>query len=459
MEVVTARNYSSRMEKLSTEITDMIVEYVSWEDLKNVRLVSTNVAGSVTRRLFSKVHVILGEQSHPSLEAILGNEILSKHIRTIKYFTTKNPYISGLQSDVENKKAETGLTKKDEAAIAKITLFPNLQAISMTFCRVSKDEIRNPRTRPRGSRAPTTPRSRNGSRQRTATYRYDVLTHIFRAMIQSSRLMSLTLEHLKEFNDERLLFSADFVEVIGRLSDLRLNVIPKCNNWPVNPADSALNSLFAMPHVWLKSTQHTLTSLTLHATIYWGYKPFCDLRCLHFPKLKRLDLGRLAITHDWQMDWVLSHSETLEHLTLDTCAIATYIRILGSHFNGNINQGGLHSWEHPRQWSTYFERIGLRCKILRSFQFGKRHHNSGRSFDDEAWETWGIFDERYMTYHSHLSFSNSWVTFPEFIDTLNRCSDRQIIKMYDYSDIALVEDQTSYERLMGSISHKSYCLS
>ncbi|KAL4932109.1 uncharacterized protein BDV17DRAFT_288188 [Aspergillus undulatus] len=72
---------------------------------------------------------------------------------------------------------------------------------------------------------------------------------------------------------------------------------------------------------WLKPTLATLEHLTLYSTLYIGFFPKCDLRPLHFPRLKTLALGNHTFCHDSQPQWILSHADTLTELYLDDCSI------------------------------------------------------------------------------------------------------------------------------------------
>ncbi|EME80948.1 uncharacterized protein MYCFIDRAFT_17826, partial [Pseudocercospora fijiensis CIRAD86] len=63
------------------------------------------------------------------------------------------------------------------------------------------------------------------------------------------------------------------------------------------------------------------TTVGLNTHVYWGEYPQCDLRNLHSPKLEVLALGNFAFAYEWQLDWILSHAETLHTLVLDDCPI------------------------------------------------------------------------------------------------------------------------------------------
>lgn len=64
-------------------------------------------------------------------------------------------------------------------------------------------------------------------------------------------------------------------------------------------------------------------------TFHFGFAPKLDLRGVHFPRLKTLALGNYTFTHDWQLDWLGTHRETLEELYLDDCIVVYYAKMMG----------------------------------------------------------------------------------------------------------------------------------
>jgi hypothetical protein len=72
---------------------------------------------------------------------------------------------------------------------------------------------------------------------------------------------------------------------------------------------------------WLEPVQDKLVHLKLESTCFWGWIPKCDLRRIQFSKLESLELGEMTLMHDWQLDWIVSHGETLTHLSLRDCPV------------------------------------------------------------------------------------------------------------------------------------------
>ncbi len=103
-----------------------------------------------------------------------------------------------------------------------------------------------------------------------------------------------------------------------------------------------------------------------------------DFRGLHFPKLKKLQLENYTFSHDWQLDWILSHGATLEELMLDDCPIVSFIRNYGE-----IDEEGypvrpeqdqswppkdFTTWRYERSWGYYFGQMEERLVNLREYR-------------------------------------------------------------------------------------------
>jgi hypothetical protein len=103
--------------------------------------------------------------------------------------------------------------------------------------------------------------------------------------------------------------------------------------------------------------------------MYWGIYPFFDIRGLCFSDLKSLVLGNFTIAHDWQIDWIISHGETLEELILDDCPIV-YALSLGD-YDAEDNDWERYSTKLVEtRWSSVFPLFQQRLKTLRHFAIG-----------------------------------------------------------------------------------------
>jgi hypothetical protein len=108
--------------------------------------------------------------------------------------------------------------------------------------------------------------------------------------------------------------------------------------------------------------------------------PRWDCRGLRFPQLKSLSLGNWSIAHEWQVEWILAHADTLEELYLDDCAIAYALRFgRDQHASLSWDAGELeirHGYDqgymYPSlRWRTILPLLSTRLTHLR--RFGMAH--------------------------------------------------------------------------------------
>lgn len=126
---------------------------------------------------------------------------------------------------------------------------------------------------------------------------------------------------------------------------------------------------------WLEPLQSRLIHLTIYANNFFGVYPRWDPRALHFPRLSSLSFGKWSIAHQWQIDWLLAHGQTLEGLYLDDCPIVHALRFFDYEHR-------LLSWEpnelfidhdgggfmYPSlRWPEVLSRFSNRLKRLRKF--------------------------------------------------------------------------------------------
>lgn len=84
----------------------------------------------------------------------------------------------------------------------------------------------------------------------------------------------------------------------------------------------AIHPFFStLPSFWLRPMISNLEHLTLYSNVYFGFYPKLDLHGVHFPRLKTLSFGKYTFAHDSQLEWILSHGDTLKELYLDNCPI------------------------------------------------------------------------------------------------------------------------------------------
>ncbi|KAJ5154682.1 uncharacterized protein N7500_010121 [Penicillium coprophilum] len=165
----------------------------------------------------------------------------------------------------------------------------------------------------------------------------------------------------------------------------------------------------------------SLRKLSLYANLYWGFYPKLSLEGIHCPNLQSLTLGNFSFFEDQQLDWILSHSSTLQELYLDDCPILFRARILNdesqlakcplpkSRLNFQISERWSDAWHYnyPRRWNDYFASFETGLPHLRRFAIG---HNEawdsedgwGLPFEKELDLVPGLMQDRYMEFDGGL---------------------------------------------------------
>ncbi|PVH99865.1 hypothetical protein DM02DRAFT_487336, partial [Periconia macrospinosa] len=172
----------------------------------------------------------------------------------------------------------------------------------------------------------------------TIRFRTQVLLLAFETLARGIRSQTLphfdtlTLENLQDSVSTTVYASKSFATVLSRIKKLHLSIATEYDE--AAPEETiekpACHKMFTHDLInrWLLPVQHHLTHLSIYGTsCLWGFYPFCDLRRTHFPYLQSLSLGNYTIAHTWQIDWILSHSSTLQELYLDYCPLLTIARL------------------------------------------------------------------------------------------------------------------------------------
>ncbi|EKV19051.1 hypothetical protein PDIG_05480 [Penicillium digitatum PHI26] len=165
----------------------------------------------------------------------------------------------------------------------------------------------------------------------------------------------------------------------------------------------------------------SLRKLSLYSNFYWGFYPKLSLESIHCPNLQSLTLGNFCFFEDQQVDWILSHSSTLEELHLDDCPILFRARILNdedqlakcpiprSRMKLYSDERWSDAWHYhyPRQWNGHFASFETGLPHLRRFAIG---HNGawdsdsgyGVPFEKELDLVPALMHDRYMAFDGGL---------------------------------------------------------
>lgn len=129
-----------------------------------------------------------------------------------------------------------------------------------------------------------------------------------------------------------------------------------------------------LPLAWLAPASHDLTFLALGARGLWGYLLKVDFRGVHFPQLKSLSMKDFVFSHDWQLDWILSHT-SLQQMRLIQCWI-----LIHAHWYGEEDNEG-----YPISFSLInedYERhpISFLSTCAQNYRYAKRWHHYYQHF-------------------------------------------------------------------------------
>ena len=260
--------------------------------------------------------------------------------------------------------------------------------------------------------------------------RHPVLAALFEGLNDSKhparKVHTLSIKNLQNVAKHEIMTSENCKAVLSRLKSLHLQVTTE----QLNHKYQWKNCEFPEVHrfygeelkkYWLQPVQSQLENLQIYgAEDYWGYYPLCDLRDIHFPRLKSLMLGQMTFYHEWQMRWILKH-RTLERLVLDSCPILHGCRF-GAPFGYDREPPGLEqaihntawdqsAWLYGMRWQDAFDRI--RCGLPKLKYFGFGHGSWGedeqRAFEEAEMLPAKIYPQRYVIFDKQtLPFPWIW---------------------------------------------------
>lgn len=169
--------------------------------------------------------------------------------------------------------------------------------------------------------------------KKTIIFRTDTLASVLTPlMIPQSpkiRIQRLYMRALQAYDKPDLTESVQFSELISELHYLKLSIHHA--KWPPEwPSPKwflpgyCVKFFNTLPNTFLRPACQTLKCVYLGAGLHWGWHPKVDFRHIHFPHLESLALGFFIFSHDWQLEWLLSHAKSLRYLRLGYCDILAF---------------------------------------------------------------------------------------------------------------------------------------
>lgn len=377
-----------RLLDLPDELLVLCCDQVDTLAAKALRLSCTRFASLTSKRLYSRLQLLPTAASARKARAVLEDGRLNSLVTAISIQASLEDVDENLKPDwdvpvwrkhypeyaegVEHGIETNGvLAPEFKAVVDDVGRFRNLRRVEVKHDHVA-----------RGAEW-------SNEERESVEYREAFLKHVIRGLNHSDhpalQVDSLSICNLQNLTYHNVVQSDDFKAVLSRLRSLQLGIITEEHpSAPENEMNFPERHIFfgrdLLEH-WLKPVQQKLVHLKLYSNCYWGYLPKCDLRGLHFPHLKSLAFGNMTFSHDWQLDWIVSHGGSLESLTLDDCPIihdaltgqeidAERYYILGD--NVRLDQDCDHQfpWSYASRWHHYFRALRTGLPHLRHFGIG-----------------------------------------------------------------------------------------
>jgi hypothetical protein len=140
----------------------------------------------------------------------------------------------------------------------------------------------------------------------------------------------------------------------------------------------------------------------------WGIWPLVDFRNIPtFASLKSLSFGRFKVVHDWHIDWILSHAETLEELILDNCPIVAALYMDDKPTKASFpdlpilrsgRMENVYFTQVPLRWYSVLARFRTKLPQLHHFAMGHSDWEEDRPFEQRHRLISGAADPRYYIF-------------------------------------------------------------
>ncbi|KAG9949371.1 hypothetical protein KCU85_g4329, partial [Aureobasidium melanogenum] len=266
-------------------------------------------------------------------------------------------------------------------------------------------------------------------------FRFEVLSAFYKGLVHAIKVFNLSIKNLQNMTPKALMgkgvtpqevaFKRDFDGVMNRITQLGLGITTQDNfAAPENTLRiPQVHDFFGyeLSEYWLEPFAAQLEYLKIYGNreVYWGFYPAGNLP--HFPALRTLILGDYSFTSEKQVEWILSHADTLEELILDDAVIGVAVTIGESYadipsrtvvyekdystdppgYQPKWRGRGLKSqvWMDPTRWHHLFAHFAKGLPKLKHFAFNHSHWDSRAYEHADALrsavriERYGAFDE------------------------------------------------------------------
>ncbi|KAL4912536.1 hypothetical protein BDW62DRAFT_216256 [Aspergillus aurantiobrunneus] len=341
---------------LPTEILLLVFFHADQDCRKGLRLTNRQLSEIGRQSLFQTVCVSPTQESRGRLENILDRPDLVSYVTKVylNTFDLQNPH----------KSVNEGDAKLPLRLLEYLKKLPRLQSVVLRFhpeCPEGEDDDDAPQ----------------GDGFRSTVMKQGLVT-----LAAMPHLKELALRDMYNVNETDSESVENLNKILPRLRSLRLNITNVSRGMSgVSDSHRDRPQLFfsELPSFWLKPGLSKLEHLSLYSSLYVGFLSKCDFRGLHFPSLKTLALANHVFAHDSQLDWILSHKETLTELYLDDCGILfeaavtvperTYLPPEAFRPHPNLSDDEVY-YSYSTRWADYFRAFKDNLLNLRHFRYG-----------------------------------------------------------------------------------------
>jgi hypothetical protein len=380
------------MLQLPVEIRRLCLEALGddGEALKATRLVNKELGVLATEILFRRAILNNTEDSAEKFRQLLGST-LNPHIHRLVINTSDDPEYTG------GGREEAELSESFLEMLRVMHEVRNLEEVELKFAKECAVDV---------------PHRFTNDAAETAHFRKELFENFLPALREAEHVRTLTIKNLQDHHEKSVFECEDFTVVRDRLTQLHLQIV---SEWDHASGESsidkpALHTGYTqdLPNIWLRPLNGQLTRLTLYGDSLWGIWPIVDFRTIpRFMHLKSLSLGNFTIAHNWQIDWIVSHNETLEELILDDCFIVTTLSVNEKPMKANFPDLPIHRrarWDTvyftqvPMRWHEVLVRFRIELPQLQHFAMGHGDWEEGQAFDQRHELISEIADSRYAMY-------------------------------------------------------------
>ncbi|KAH0366087.1 hypothetical protein KCU65_g5568, partial [Aureobasidium melanogenum] len=397
--------------------------------LRNLRLASSHFSIICATHLYACVRLLPFEESATRYDNILSTTNLSRHVQKVIFQTRMVPGGSTSSWARQCPGPDDDYTEPHPFfmdALGQVGRFSNLTHAEIVFSITCSG-----------------PSALWGDETENVEFREEVLSAFYAGLNHSehpaAKVYNLGIKNLQDITPQALIdgtdvedngFAENFKKVMSRITHFSLQVATEDD-------EAAPENMLHIPEshdffghelqtYWLGPMAENLVYLKLYASeLYFGMYPGCNLP--RFPKLRMLLLGNLSIVNDDQIDWILSHADTLEQLTLDDAVIAVGAEFL-EHKVDVINRRVIYSplkvesgrpryqaertdisarkWLWPTRWHHIFDQLQRGLPKLKHFVFGHGNWDDNAAFDEADILTCEPKDGRYQYFDEGTGPSN-----------------------------------------------------